>query len=121
MANAPQIILFEMVDGCVEEVELPSRFEVCSRCEGHGTHEHPAFDNGITSSEWNGPDWDDESRETYMRGGYDVQCEACKGARVVSVLDRERCTAEQLKLWEQQEREDADYEAECRMEARMGA
>jgi hypothetical protein len=86
-------------DGEPADVRLPARFEVCSRCQGHGKHDHPAFANGITSDEWNSPDWDDESRETYMRGGYDVRCEACRGERVVLTADEEAMTEEQRALW----------------------
>jgi hypothetical protein len=81
-----------------DEIEIPTRFELCPRCEGRGTHDHPAFDNGITADEWNGPDWDDESREYYMRGDYDVQCTQCSGLRVVEVPDVRRCTFAQKRL-----------------------
>ena len=63
--------------------EIGGEFVVCGRCDGVGTHDNPAFENGITADEWNGPDWDDESRENYMSGLYDVICEECKGARVI--------------------------------------
>lgn len=63
-----------------------SKYQVCPRCEGEGTHTNPSIDgNGITSSEW--AEWDEEDREMYMTGGYDVQCELCKGQRVVTVTD----------------------------------
>lgn len=75
---------------------VPAVYDVCSRCHGHGTHDHPAFSNGITASEWYGPDWDDESRETYMSGGYDVTCTRCKGERVELVPDEARLTKWQV-------------------------
>lgn len=81
------------------ELELPARFAVCPRCHGRGTHDHPAFARGITSDEWRGPDWDDESRAAYMNGAYDVTCSECKGERVVVVVDEERFTAEQRAIW----------------------
>lgn len=84
------------IDGKV----IPSKYEVCGRCDGKGVHDHPAFSNGITADEWNGPDWDDESREMYVKGGYDVTCSACDGKRVVLVPDLERCSAEERELLE---------------------
>lgn len=105
-------IILEDEDGL--EVEIPSRFDVCDRCRGKGVHDHPAFSNGITADEWNGPDWDDDSRETYMSGGYDVTCEECGGLRVVLVADEERMTDEQRRLWEQH----CEWEYQDRMERR---
>ena len=85
-----------------EEVEIPSRFEVCDRCAGRGTHVNPNIDgHGITADEWWGPDWDDESREMYLSGGYDVTCQECDGARVVLVPDLERLEREDPELLKQ--------------------
>lgn len=79
------------------ELELPARWAICDRCGGDGTHVNPSIDgHGITADEWNGPDWDDESRDTYLSGGYDVPCEArCAGGRVL-VPDEEACASEPL-------------------------
>jgi hypothetical protein len=64
-------------------------FAICPHCEGHGQVDHPAFSNGITSDEWHGPDWDDESRENYLSGAYDVPCPDCEGGRVrVPIMGR---------------------------------
>jgi len=59
-----------------------TRFAVCPRCEGRGSHVNPAVDgNGITADEMDelGPDF----REDYLSGVYDVRCDECKGDRVV--------------------------------------
>jgi hypothetical protein len=98
-----ETIVFITLDDETREVEhrLPARYVVCSQCEGRGTHDHPAFSNGITSDEWHGPDWDDESRESYLRGDYDVPCTTCDGKRVVLEADEERFTPEQRKVWEE--------------------
>lgn len=81
-----------------ETIELPGKYEVCDRCQGKGSHTNPAIDgNGITSEEWWGPDWDDESREDYMNGFYDVSCYECHGKRVVLEVDENRCDKELLK------------------------
>jgi hypothetical protein len=83
------------------EEELPSRWEICSRCEGEGKHSNPNIDgHGITASEWWGPDWDDESREMYMSGGYDVACHACGGPGKVLVADESRMDEETRKRYE---------------------
>jgi hypothetical protein len=82
----------------IGEVMVPARYEVCPRCDGRGKHDHPAFRNGITMDEWNGPDWDEESQASYMRGDYDVRCEKCAGARVVLVPDEAALTEEQREL-----------------------
>lgn len=102
-------------------VELPTRFEVCDRCEGRGKHMNPAIDgHGITEDEWNGPDWDDESRETYLSGGYDITCEECKGLRVVPVVDEDRCDKALFAKYQEhvmdQARDDAEDRAIRRME-----
>jgi hypothetical protein len=88
-------ITFEYVDddGNEAEGELPAKYDVCLRCEGHGSHVNPNIDgHGITSEEWE-RDWDEESREAYFSGHYDVTCYTCAGKRVVLVLDHEACQA----------------------------
>lgn len=82
----------------IDGVAIPSKFEVCPRCEGKGVHDHPAFSNGITAEDWNGPDWDDDSREGYLVGRYDVACSECGGLRVVPAADVARCTFAQKRL-----------------------
>lgn len=84
------------------EMTLPAKYEICTRCEGKGSHTNPSIDgHGISEDEWNGPDWDDESRETYLTGGYDVRCEArCKDGKVV-VIDIDALTTDQTKVFEE--------------------
>ncbi len=108
-------------DGCEVEHDLPARFEVCPRCEGRGTHVNPAIDgHGISQDEWE-RDWDEESRENYFSGVYDVACYECNGLRVVPVVDEDRCPPDLLAAYLEREREDAEFEAVCRMERMMGA
>lgn len=72
-------------------VAVTCRFEVCPACEGRGSHVNPSIDDrGITSSEW--AEWDEDDRETYISGGYDVSCYECGGQRVVSVPDLEHAS-----------------------------
>ena len=70
-------------------VRIPSRFEVCPRCEGHGKVDHPAFSNGLTESDFAE---DEDFRENYFAGRYDVCCPECDGKRVTLVPDEDRMT-----------------------------
>lgn len=120
--SRPQLEL-EGPDG--ELVRVPARARVCPRCDGTGTHVNPAVDgHGISMDEWYGPEWDDDSREAYMAGRYDVTCEECGGANVVLVPDVARCTYGQkraLVLERQRQRHVAESRAEQAAERRMGA
>jgi DnaJ-class molecular chaperone len=102
------------------EIELPAAWEICHRCDGDGKHDHPAFSNGITSDEWNGPDWDDESRESYLRGAYDVQCSVCNGSGKILVVDEDKLTPAQRDTWEKHLRSEAASRAEQRSNERFG-
>jgi hypothetical protein len=103
-----------------EEVELPWRWEICARCDGHNRNcEHVESDGGgITASEMAelGP----EFMEDYMNGVYDRPCPYCEGGKV-KVADRSRMTKSQWRKYVAQQRDDADYEQMCRMERMMGA
>jgi hypothetical protein len=88
------IILAENEDGEEREVEIPVEFEVCGTCEGKGKHVNPSIDShGITEDEWG--QWSPEEQETYLSGGYDVECYECSGKRVVPVPAESRMTDEQ--------------------------
>lgn len=101
-----------------EEVFFPAKYEVCSRCQGRGVHDHPAFANGITSSEWD--ECDEDDRESYMRGDYDVRCSECDGERVVLVVDRKKCPADLLARYEAYWAQRAAYAREREAEIRFG-
>ncbi len=79
------------------EHELPACWAICTRCNGEGEHVNPSVDgHGITFDEWE-EDWDDEGREMYLNGGYNVPCEAaCKAGKVL-VVDEHKCNAEPRK------------------------
>jgi len=111
-------------DGAEEEFSLPAVWAICSRCQGQGKHSNPSIDgNGITSEEWNGPDWSDDDRETYLTGGYDVACEAgCKDGKVLEVAPANQLTPEQRKLaarYEEHQGQIAHWDAEDRHTRRM--
>lgn len=116
---------YENENGEEIEIGIPANIEVCNRCLGEGKQVNPNIDShGITSEEWNGPDWSEEEKETYLTGGYDVPCKKCNGLRVECVpdLDRfERENPEAFKVYvERVKAEDCDRAA-ARMERLMGA
>lgn len=107
-----------------EEIEhsFPAKNEVCSRCEGHGSHLNPSIGSHAYTLEEFNESFDDEGREEYFkRGGiYDVQCEECKGKNVVLVADENNFSAEDKVLYTQyQEYEEqrAQWDHEDRMTA----
>lgn len=102
------------------ETEIPVKHVRCERCDGRGTHDHPAFENGISADEWNGPDWDDDSREGYMSGRYDVRCSECDGARFVATPNLSGLPKDVRERVAEYLNDIADAEAESRHAAKMG-
>ncbi len=110
--------------------QLPARYEVCTRCEGHGTHLNPSIGNHAFTGEEFEREFDQDQREQYLtRGGiYDVNCEVCGGKRVELVIDRKACQSdEKAKLLAQYDRaekerqaDDADWAREIRNQELMG-
>jgi hypothetical protein len=112
-------------EGDEVEVALPASYEVCSRCRGEGKHTNPAIDgNGITAEEFD-RDWDDESKEAYFAGDYDVLCGECGGKRVTLVINEAECKRQgleaDLEAYYENLRDEAACRAECAAERRMGA
>ena len=103
-----------------EEITLRCQYVVCSRCRGEGKHDHPAFSNGITAEEWD-RDWDENSREMYVSGSYDVPCEECKGRRVVLEPTWWENPSEELGRFQDQLHDWSEFEIQCAAERRMGA
>jgi hypothetical protein len=103
------------------EFTAPARYEVCSTCDGKGSHVNPAIDShGIGAEEW-AEEWDDESREMYFNGGYDVPCNECHGRRVAPEPDWDRMTPEERAKVERAIEDHYAIEAEYAMERRFGA
>lgn len=101
--------------------------EVCDRCEGYGYHLTPSIGEHAYSREEFEESFDDEEREEYFkRGGiYDVRCEECDGANVVTVVDRDAVSrmkhgARLLLLWDRQLDAEAQERANDAYERRMG-
>jgi DnaJ-class molecular chaperone len=108
------------------EHELPAKYEVCSRCEGHGTQLNPSIGgHAYTAEEFDEAFPDAEQREHYFRRGgmYDEPCTECRGQRVVLVVDERACKVgplrEVLRQYRLQERERERSEAEDRATMRM--
>jgi len=94
------ILYFETADGAVDEFKMPTTWAICPDCRGEGGSS--AHLGAITSDEWNGPDWDDESKELYLSGGYDRPCEHCGGSGKVKEVDRSRVAPDKLAAWDKQ-------------------
>lgn len=102
-----------------DDYELSGHFEVCTRCDGRGHVDHPAFSNGISGEEF-ANEWTEEEREQYLSGFYDVRCPECGGKRVVGVPDWNKypdLEKQYLKDQEADELIDAMYASERRMGA----
>ncbi len=109
---------------------LPTRWAICSQCEGNGRAENPAFSNGFTSEEWSemcADDMDDGSGSTatrYLAGAYDVPCHPCNSSGKVKIPDVGNMTFAQRRTMvgiRRKEREEHEYQLEAAMERRMGA
>jgi hypothetical protein len=105
-------------DGSEEEVKLPFKWEICSTCDGHGQHSRDF--GAITMDEWNGPDWDDDSREMYLRGGYDKSCGDCGGSGKVKSPDWDKMPQELADAYQRHLEEQAHYRAQEAHERKMG-
>ena len=102
-----------------EEVEIPFIYEVCETCDGKGTHVNPSIDShGITFDEWN--DWDEDDREGYFSGRYDVTCYECNGLRVVPVPNEILLSKEMIERVNNHIDSQYDYAVERHREMEMG-
>lgn len=112
-------IEIEQDDGSFAEIELPTKWEVCSVCDGNGKHVNPSIDaGGLTHDDFaDDPDFAAE----YFGGTYDVTCQRCGGRTTERVVDWDALTPEQRDAYDEQQRADAAYEAERLAEIRMGA
>jgi hypothetical protein len=88
-ARLAATVTAEDANGDEIEFTVPIRFSVCERCDGRGRHVDSRIDgNGLTAEDFEDADF----AENYFGGVYDVQCEECRGARVVAVFDAETAT-----------------------------
>lgn len=109
----------EGTGGVEESVTVPFRFEVCSICDGKGTHVNPSIDaSGLTAEDFaDDPDF----AEDYCNGVYNVTCYGCGGKRVEAVMDRDRCDPALLQRIDAEEEERNDFRLMQESERRMGA
>lgn len=99
--------------------EVQTKKEVCERCKGEGSHVNPSIDgNGITAQEMH--DAGEEFSDNYRAGVYDVQCEECKGLRVIDVVDVDLLSTEDKTAYykniDQMCADEAEHQAELRAE-----
>lgn len=78
-----------LASGRHASVTLPARYAVCPDCQGRGSRVNPAIDgHGLGAEAFE----DDDFRQAYFSGAYDVNCQHCQGLRVVAVPDESRLT-----------------------------
>lgn len=90
---------------------VPSKFEVCPKCEGNGKFVNPSIDShGISAQEFaEDPDF----AEQYFSGVFDKTCDECGGLRVVLMpIDRT--------IFDQDMEEYMEHLRELDFERRMG-
>jgi hypothetical protein len=78
-------------------IRIPAKFEVCSRCQGRGSHDPEAFSGGFSQEDF---DEDPDFKESYLSGEYDVRCEECGGERVTLEPDRDHASPEALAIFD---------------------
>jgi hypothetical protein len=98
------------------EATLPGKRVVCHQCNGEGTMVNPNI--GVLTAH----DMEDEDfRESYMSGVYDVACGCCDGKRVIDVLDYDALSPKMQLAVDKAEKEIAADEAEAYYEQKWGA
>lgn len=114
MSN-PTVSIEVFEGGDLVTVALPAKFEVCWRCEGRGKHVNPSVDgHGISPEEFAE---DPSFEEAYFDGVYDIQCEKCKGQRVLAVVDVEHLDEAQRRAFEEHEAQQIERQREEASEA----
>lgn len=95
-------------DLCDEEVEVSdtSPWIICPDCSGEGKHSRHL---GSFTSEDIERDWDPDDWEDYLQGGYDRQCDVCRGSGKV-----------RLKAWANLKERRAEFASENHHEFHPG-
>lgn len=119
MPTIPDFQFYVEVQPYVEElISLPGCYRVCPGCQGRGQITNPSI-GAITAEEWL-TDWDEEEREGYLTGRYDITCPTCQGQRVTLAVDREKADAAELALYDRWVEDQEALEAERRAEIQWG-
>lgn len=104
--------------GLFRDITLPAKRILCPVCEGAGSHVDPAVDgHGLTAEDLQ----DEEFREDYLAGVYDVPCEACIGEKVVLIPDETHLGKRIIKGIRRFEREQIQWRNDDYYERRAGA
>lgn len=87
--------VFSEEDSCRQE--FPGSWEICNMCQGSGMVTNPSIDaGGIT--DWN--DWNDDEREEYFSGQYDIHCPECRGSGKILMPNFPRNIQSLLEEWD---------------------
>lgn len=105
--------ILDIEDG-IARLQVSVSYQVCSLCEGHGSHVNPNIDyNGLTEDDM----YDYEFMDDYRSGRYDETCSQCNGMRVEPVIEFPK----ELEKWLSDRYEEAIYDyAEMAAERRFG-
>lgn len=98
--------------GAEYEIKVPGKRVKCEECDGTGAVLRDGLRGHAFSSEelFEDPDF----AEGYFRGDYDVQCDVCRGEKIVVEPDEDRMTKRQKLLWAATCQAMAEAEAEAR-------
>lgn len=96
---------------------VDSKYEVCTTCNGHGSHFRSDLDENNLVDNMR-EDGDDEGIEAYYQGAYDQVCDECHGKRVVANPTLPAWAENRIYDWYESE---LKYRAICRAEQSVGA
>ncbi len=99
--------------------EVRAKRIVCYECNGEGTELRGGLKGAAFSAD-EVNEWDDETRENYFGGAYDVECSECKGRNVVDVVDFDALTDEEKDDRNRWEADDRQHKQEIADERRLG-
>jgi len=104
-----------------EECEIPAKWGICPVCEGHGKHMNETIANHAYSAEEFFEEFpEEEDRDMYFNGGYDVSCENCGGSGKVLVPRWEKMDFETTKKYERYLDTERYYMTEREAELKYG-